>query len=245
MGVQDLVRSSRDGDQFHYLWAARQCLKLLPGNTDLVAVTIEGATAAEAIKDEIDAGEELIDVGLYFGAEERDGARLVRYVQLKHSTRRSVEPWTDSGLKKTIKGFAERYGNFAELYPADDIAERFRFEFTTNRPIDAKVKEAISDLASGADARHPDLHELLIEYTALDKGRAAQFFRLFSAEGGERDLWAQRNLLSQDVCAYLPEADYDAPVQLKELVTRKATTEFEADPAIRRHPVSRRPDRAP
>ena len=25
----DLVRSSRDGDQFHYYWAARQCLKLL------------------------------------------------------------------------------------------------------------------------------------------------------------------------------------------------------------------------
>jgi hypothetical protein len=239
MGVQGLIRSSRDGDQFHYLWAARQCLKLLPGNTDLVAVTIEGATAAEAIKDEIDAGEELIDVGLYFGAEERDGARLVRYVQLKHSTRRSVEPWTVSGLKKTIKGFAERYGNFAELYPVDDIAERFRFEFTTNRPIDARVNEALSDLASGAEARHPELQELLIEYAALGEDQAPQFFRLFSVEGGEGDLWAQRNLLTQDVCAYLPEADYDAPVQLKELVTRKATTEFETDPAIRRHDVLR------
>jgi hypothetical protein len=29
MTSADLVRSSRDGDQFHYYWAARQCLKLL------------------------------------------------------------------------------------------------------------------------------------------------------------------------------------------------------------------------
>ena len=33
MTSTDLVRSSRDGDQFHYHWAARQCLKLLhPGS---------------------------------------------------------------------------------------------------------------------------------------------------------------------------------------------------------------------
>jgi hypothetical protein len=236
---QGLVRASRDGDQFHYLWAARQCLKLLPGSTDLVAVTIEGATAAEAVEGQIDAGEEIIDVGLYFGAEEGDDARLVRYVQLKHSTRHSLEPWTAGGLKKTIKGFAERYANLLDRYSADDVTQRFRFEFTTNRPIAATVKEALSDLACGADARHPDLRESFLEYTTLDENRAAQFFRLFSAEGGERDLWAQRNLLNQDIRDYLPEADYDAPVQLKELVTRKATTEFEADPAIRRHDVLR------
>jgi hypothetical protein len=239
MSGQDLVRPSRDGDQFHYLWAARQCLKLLPGNTDVVAVTIEGASAAEAEGDEIDAGEELIDVGLYFGAEGRDHARLVRYVQLKHSTRRTLDPWTASGLKKTIKGFAERYTELSERLSADDVAQRFQFEFTSNRPIDPKVKEALSDLASGSAARHPGLHQSLIEYTELDEPRAGQFFRQFSAEGGERDLWAQRNLLDQDFREYLPEADYDAPVQLKELVTRKATTEFEADPAIRRHDVLR------
>jgi hypothetical protein len=239
MSEQGSVRPSRDGDQFHYLWAARQCLKLLPGATDLVAVTIEGAAKAEVRGADIDDGEELIDVGLYFGAEEDEDAHLVRYIQLKHSTRRSLEPWTASGLKKTIKGFAKRYSKLTERSSADDVAERFRFEFTTNRPIDARVKEALEDLASGRDARHAELNASLLEYTQLGEDMAGQFFRVFSTEGSEGDLWAQRNLLRQDISAYLPEADHDAPVQLKELVTRKATTEFETDPAIRRHDVLR------
>jgi hypothetical protein len=40
----DLVRSSRDGDQFHYYWAARQCLKLLLPGSGLAAVSIEGSS---------------------------------------------------------------------------------------------------------------------------------------------------------------------------------------------------------
>lgn len=146
MTASDLVRSSRDGDQFHYHWAARQCLELLPGATDLVAVTIEAPSPDEADRDEINAGEELIDVGLYFGAEDRAKALRIRYIQLKHSTRRSLEPWTASGLEKTIKGFAKRYGELLARFSAEDISRRFRFEFTTNRPIDSEVSEAIVGL---------------------------------------------------------------------------------------------------
>ncbi|MBN6744312.1 NACHT domain-containing protein, partial [Acidithiobacillus sp. MC2.1] len=239
MAGQDLVRPSRDGDQFHYLWAARQCLELLPGGNDLVAVTVEGPSVDEAAGDVIEAGEQLIDVGLYYGAESRAEARLVRYVQLKHSTRRSLEAWTASGLEKTIRGFARRYGELLKRYAVHEIAQRFLFEFTTNRPIDSRLKEALADLVSGAAARHPDLRHSLVEFTGLNETVASQFFSLFAAEGGEECLWAQRNLLTQDISAYLPDADYDAPVQLKELVTRKATTEFESNPSIRRHDVLR------
>lgn len=239
MAGQDSVRPSRDGDQFHYHWAARKCLELLPGGGDLVAVTVEGASINESESDNIDAGQQLIDVGLYYGAESRDDARLVCYIQLKHSTRHANQAWTASGLENTIKGFAERYVKLLERYSADDVAKRFKFEFTTNRPIDSKVDEALVDLAAGAAARHPKLHQALIEFTTLDGVRATRFFSLFSAEGGEVGLWTQRNLLTQDIGAYLPDADYDAPVQLKELVTRKATTEFESDPSIRRNDVLR------
>jgi hypothetical protein len=89
----DLVRASRDGDQFHYHWAARHCLSLLPGVSDLVAISIEGASAAEG-PGLANVGDELIDVGFYFGSESLEDARLVRYVQLKHSTKRVQEPWT-------------------------------------------------------------------------------------------------------------------------------------------------------
>jgi hypothetical protein len=236
---QDLVRPSRDGDQFHYHWAARQCLQLLPGATDLVAVTVEGPSTAEDPSNTIYEGEELIDVGLYYGVETRDQARLVRYIQLKHSTRETSKPWTASGLKKTLEGFAERYTELLEHFPLDEIVRRFQFEFTTNRPIDLTVRESLEDLASGAVSRHPNVRKLLLRYSGLTGNRAREFFTVFTATGGEQDLWAQRNLLAQDLSYYLPDADYETPIQLKELVTRKATTEFETDPSIRRHDILR------
>ncbi len=239
MSAQRLVRASRDGDQFHYLWASRQCLKLLPGNSALVAVTVEGASTAEAANDDLEEGDEMIDVGLYFGSEALDEARLIRYIQLKHSTLRTREPFTASGLKKTFKGFAERYVKLLERFSPVDVAQRILFKFTTNRPIDVRLKEALEDLASGSASRHPDISQMVVGYSGLSGEMVAQFFRLFVAVGGEDDLWEQRNLLHQNLLEYLPDADHDAPVQLKELVTRKATTEFESDPAIRKHDVLR------
>ncbi|WP_334161549.1 NACHT domain-containing protein [Phenylobacterium sp.] len=231
------VLASRDGDQFHYHWAARRCLELLPGGSDLVAVAIEGASTSEG--DTIEAGEEIIDVGFYFGAEDRKSARRVDYTQLKHSTVHASDPWTGSGLKGTLQGFAKRYRDLVDELSADEVAARFCFRFTTNRPIQGDVLETLADLAAGATPRHPTIHTLLLGYVGGDPYEASRFFALFSAEGGEDNLWAQRNLLTQDVRAYLPDADFDAPVQLKELVTRKATTEFIANPSIRRNDVLR------
>jgi hypothetical protein len=238
MTKHDLVRPSRDGDQFHYHWAARQCLALLPGSGDLTAVTIEGASAVES-PGCVEHGEELIDVGLYYGSEKLDAARRVRYIQLKHSTRHSQTAWTASGLEKTIRGFAERYASLRKQNSAFELKHKISFEFTTNRPIESKLHEALVDLASGAAVRHPALRQTLLAFTQLDEPNAADFFQLFGAGGGEPGLWAQRNLLAQDLNMYLAEADYDCPVQLKELVTRKATTEFQSDPSIRRHDVLR------
>ncbi|APQ13317.1 hypothetical protein BJP27_18105 [Pseudomonas oryzihabitans] len=238
MAKNDLVRPSRDGDQFHYHWAARQCLALLPGSGDLVAVTIEGPSVIEG--DEApEEGDELIDVGLYHGAETLKEARYVRYIQLKHSTRHALDAWTASGLSKTIRGFTQRYAGLLEQYSVAEIEKKICFEFTTNRPIDSKLCQALDDLANGAAPRHPGIQQTLLSYSALQGKQNADFFQLFSVEGGEPNLWAQRNLLSQDLGTYLADADYDAPVQLKELVTRKASSEFEGDPAIRRHDVLR------
>src|SRR5688572_10760752 len=96
-----LVRASRDGDQFHYLWAARRCLRLLSATSGLVAITIEGASPAEGASGHpVDAGEELIDVAEYYGSDDIARAKLVRYIQLKHSTLHASEPWPPGGLEK-------------------------------------------------------------------------------------------------------------------------------------------------
>jgi hypothetical protein len=237
MAGQDLVRASRDGDQFHYHWAARQCLRLLDTTKDLVAVTIEGPSVGETPTDAISDGEELVDVGFYYGAEDLGQARLVHYVQLKHSTRHAADAWTASGLKKTIEGFAARYTELLNRLPADDIAQRFRFEFATNRPINRNVQETLSDLASGALARHPDEHRTLLGYSGLSGVHAQRFFSLVTVSGGEGNLWEQRHRLAQDFSQYLAGPDSEAPLALKDLVTRKATTDGERDPSIRRHDV--------
>lgn len=213
----DIVRPSRDGDQFHYHWAARRCLELLPGASDLVAVTIEGASSRQASQrsqgsceapvsgPSVEAGEELIDVGLYFGGEERKTASRIHYIQLKHSTRHADERWTASGLEKTLRGFGQRYAELAEETSAEDVAKRFRFEFTTNRPIAVEVVETVEDIAAGAAARHPRTHATLLRYTGLPQ-LAAEFLRIFVIDGGESNLWAQRNLLSNDLRSFLPDA---------------------------------------
>jgi hypothetical protein len=175
----DLVRSSRDGDQFHYHWAARHCLSLLPGVSDLVAISIEGASAAEGLGS-VNEGDELIDVGFYFGSESLKDARLVRYVQLKHSTKRVQEPWTASGLKNTLEGFSARFVKLLKTFAWEELKDKLRFTFTTNRPVDEKVSASLKDLAEGNTARHSSVAKMLHGYVQGLGNETANFFTLFS-----------------------------------------------------------------
>ena len=80
MANNNSVRFSRDGDQFHYLWAARRCLRLLSPESDLVAISIEDASPSENGSDRtFSGGEEIIDVAEYEGSERFEDASSVRY----------------------------------------------------------------------------------------------------------------------------------------------------------------------
>lgn len=239
MAKQGSVGPSRSGDQFHYQWAARQCLGLLTGQNGLVAVAIEGASL-----DEGDAstsiGDEVIDVGLYYGSEDVTAATSIRYVQLKHSSRQAHTPWTASGLKGTIEGFAGRFKELEASLGLDVLANKVRFVFLTNRPMDEDVLEALAEIAAGSTApRHREIDELLKRYAASAGSNAQSFFAAFSVEASEPDLWEQRNLLSQDLNAYLSEPDTEAALQLRELVTRRATDEGAKDRSVRLYDVLR------
>jgi len=239
MAKQGSVGPSRSGDQFHYQWAARQCLGLLTGQNSLVAVAIEGASL-----DEGDAstsiGDEVIDVGLYYGSEDVTAATSIRYVQLKHSSRQAHTPWTASGLKGTIEGFAGRFKELEASLGLDVLANKVRFVFLTNRPMDGVVLEALAEIAAGSAApRHREIDKLLKRYAVSAGSDAQSFFAAFSVEAGEPDLWEQRNLLSQDLSAYLSEPDTEAALQLKELVTRRATDEGAKDRSVRLYDVLR------
>ena len=99
-----LVRPSRDGDQFHYLWAARRCLLLLSPEQDLVGVSIEGVSPDETSQEPADpAGDTVIDVAEYYGYTDRTRALRIRYLQLKHSSHRTQEAWTASRPSEDVE----------------------------------------------------------------------------------------------------------------------------------------------
>src|ERR1044072_4810745 len=88
MAGVDLLRPSRDGDQFHYRWAARQSLRLLQPSSELTAIHVEGA----AIRDpDLGDGEEVIDLADYYGGTALPGGHRVVCRQLKHSTRQAED----------------------------------------------------------------------------------------------------------------------------------------------------------
>ena len=240
MSKTNLVRPSRDGDQFHYLWAARRCLKLLTAESGLIAVSIEGPSPDEQPGTEsVDAGEELLDITEYFGNEDIGQARIVRYMQLKHSTLHANDQWTASGLEKTIRGFTKRYKELQKTYTPAYLARKLEFWFITNRPISTNVLEAVTDAAGETNSRHPTEMKKLQTFTGLMGSELTAFCRLLHFEDGQDGFWDQRNILSQEVSGYLPDGDVDAPTQLKELVTRRALSEGEHNPTITKIDVLR------
>ena len=170
----------------------------------------------------LEAGVDQIDVGEYYGSEDIEKATLVRYIQLKHSTQNPTVAWPPSGLGKTIRGFSERYQQFEQKFGTNTFNSRVEFCFISNRPISVTLMEAIEDVASGVNCRHPNILKKLEAFTSLNGERLSAFCKLLKLEGGHADYWLQRADLALEIKGYLPGNDVDAPVQLKELVNEKS-----------------------
>jgi hypothetical protein len=227
----DLVRSSRDGDQFHYYWAARQCLKLLLPGSGLAAVSIEGsspedpAAVGERAADGDDAdptGEYVVDIAEYYGDAAPDRASQIVYRQLKHSTEHADQPWTVSGLKKTLKGFGRRFSTLGEVGPG--IRDRVSFEFVSNRPVDDTVLRALGDISQGTSPASPKIAEYIRTHLGLSDDLAQQFCQQFRVDNRAPGLLRLAHLFKQDVGALLPGAPNDGPLRLKEDIARRATS---------------------
>ena len=234
------VRFSRDGDQFHYSWAARRCLRLLSAKDGLTVISIEGSSPKEIQSGgSVEAGEESIDVGEYYGSEALHEATRIRYIQLKHSTQNPTQPWPPSGLKKTIRGFSERYREHEMRRAKEGSTTPVEFHFISNRPISTKFKEAIEDAALGNANRHPNMLRKLEEYTSLSSEDLLTFCKLLCLEGETDGYWLQQVDLVRETSAYLPGNDVDAPIRLKQLVTEKALSKSASNPCITKMDVLR------
>lgn len=205
---------------------------MLPPDAALVAVSIEGVTPDEG--EQVSAGLDAIDVAEYVGTTDLASVPRVTYLQLKHSTRQANEPWQVSGLRPTISKFAERYAALVARFGREDVAARFFFGFETNQPIAQAVTDAIAAIVYD----EPGAEETsFAKATGLTGDILRGFVAQFTLRAHTPDYLQQRRLLSTDLSAYLPDNDRDAPLQLRDLVTRKATSEFARNPVITRHDV--------
>ncbi|MDO7192486.1 hypothetical protein Q5M49_02125 [Acinetobacter nosocomialis] len=238
MGNTDLVRASRDGDYFHYLWAARKALLLLNPLSGLDVLTIEGPSKSEFQK-EIEDGEEIVDVGEYYGSNKFSDASKIIYSQLKHTTVHEEDSFQPSDLKKTLKGFAKRYQKFLTIEPKLDVLKKLEFHFISNRAINKEFYKSICELQETGKVTKTTNLEKLELYTNLKGTDLEEFIKLVKFPSQEPNYIAQREILAQDIAYYLPGDDVNAPNELKDLIHRKALSENKESPEITRYDVLR------
>ena len=230
MSNEYLVRASRDGDQFHYLWAAQRCLKLLSHQSNLAAISIEGASQSEGLSST--EGDEIIDVAEYYGCEEIEKADNISYFQLKHSTLQANKPWPISSLATTLSKFSIKFKEIISKTSVEHAIAHIEFHFITNRPIDQKLLVGIHHAAEKIDTSGEEIRKKLEIYTGLTGEKLACFCQILFLEGGFDNYLGQRRNLQDNANDFLVALDIDAPIKLKDLVARKATSEYANAPTI-------------
>lgn len=249
MTKPDSVRPSRDGDQFHYTWAARQSLRLLDESSGLHSLYVEAVDPSEqppapipdasdadspTAEEDTDTGDEVIDLTEYWGSSDVDHTDRVVYRQFKHSTQHADDPWTLSFLRKTLIGFARKYRSLKTHHPA--VVNRIQFEFISNRPAARSALDALNDLRSGTlststRAVRDQLEQIL---SAED---VAHLCQLLEVDDRAPSLLKLRSLFDFEVADLLPGAPGEQALLLREMISSRATSVAGDNPAVRRMDV--------
>lgn len=199
----ELVRYSRSGDVFHYRWAARRCLKMLHPKSSVKRIVIEGS------KENTLAAEYVIDVAEY--TEEVEGNnKQISYFQLKHTTQRVDVPFTLSGLKDTLEGFAKRFsalGYNNKIHQIDAV----RFSIITNRQIADSLKTGIAAIKNGENAE-PKFQTTLEKYIQLKDEKLREFCASLELSDGEGGYIAQKHELQAEISKLLAGAVDNAQI---------------------------------
>lgn len=214
------VAASRAGDRFHYVWAAVQSLKLLDQRSGLREVWIEGA-AGEPV-----AGDEVIDLAEYFGAEPDAVDRAV-VRQLKYSTRRAGHSLGLSELGDTFRKFArvDARRHTALHVPSGASVE---YVITSNRPIGVQLQRAVTRILNGQAITPESNAAGLLRWLELDQPDAAELLQRIRFDGQGAELAALRARLDTLTAELTGAADPGIPAVLVEQVSRRASGESRA-----------------
>jgi energy-coupling factor transporter ATP-binding protein EcfA2 len=213
------AKASNAGDSFHELWALHAALDLVRARTTLVAVTVEGVRAIDAVTASDDAWSG-VDCALYFDGDSFSTARRIELIQLKYSSANSDKNWTVAGLtastsKTKNNSVIRRLANqfvAAHAQRQGDSAKETVVKFVTNRPIAPEVTSALASL--GQKPKRNTAGSQSIESVAqknLGKFRAATglkirdfavFCQALELEGGVNSRFALKEELLLSIGAW-------------------------------------------
>ena len=154
------AQSSNAGDEFHELWAARECLRLLEGNSQLEAIKLEGTRSSD--KDFLWYG---ADCTMYFGESTNSEPDRVEIKQLKYSAAPPNKNWTVARISYGKKGepsksligqLAKTFSKLKEERPHKD-PNSIRLSLVTNQPICDKLFTAIESALDGITIKDSEL----------------------------------------------------------------------------------------
>jgi hypothetical protein len=178
------ARESNAGDDFHILWTARRCLRLLDGRSDLQAVFIEGVAEEDVYDDDLVLGADLSE---YYGGEDFPSAVRVTVSQLKYSVRHRSVKWTIARLiekRGRTSSVVGRLGEVVRNYMADGLAEvasKLRVSLVSNQEAGDDLVELLRAAKSGWDTGH-------VGSAAIDEKLRRDYDRLMRASGLD-DTW--------------------------------------------------------
>ncbi|WP_404472624.1 hypothetical protein [Microbacterium aerolatum] len=212
------VRASRDGDRFHYTWAAARLLQLLSPASELQQISIEGFGSTPS--DEEPDGAEVVDLVEFYGPPAEDFTSLeVR--QFKHSTLRPDDNFTLGEVRNVLNKFAQLDGSLRTQYPQATI----RFSIVTNKPISSDAVNAVRDLASGQPAALGSSAAKLTDAANVSADDAASLCSRLDLRGREPGVTALRRGLDREVGGLTADTDLRVSASLVDLVASRASTE--------------------
>lgn len=224
----DLVRFRNDGDQFHYVWTARRAMRLLDPKSGLVAVGVEGVSEDEENTSKPASGGLLVvDTSEYYGSVNLNSATQVIYNQLKYSTTNPSGNWTLSGVKDSLKGFADRYVGLCEKHGKISVRDKVKFRFVTNRPISPDLLKTFEAATQNTpphalSKKIKKIRKQLLSATRLKVSDFNEFASLVDFLGDEKSLDIQEQLLDAEHHSHAVYLDTYATTSLKALVHSKA-----------------------
>lgn len=227
--------SSNAGHEFHELWAARECLRLLNHESSLDAIKIEGTNSSN--KKFKWHG---VDCALYFGGTTNSDADRVEIKQLKYSTANPDRKWTiaevSRGKSKSLIGkLATAYSQLKTERPEKDFSS-IGVSLITNQPICDNLLAALESARQGLHAKRrnsqsQDYNNLrkIVEASGLSADDFQEFAKVLDLSGKEGSRFAFECELLDEVTHWTEIESAEVTRRLREMARRQMMPESSSE----------------